>query len=42
MIGIVIAFEVLIAIIAVLITHTNNKKSVWYFYLSHNINNPVL
>ena len=41
MIGTVIAFEVLIAIIAVLIIHKNNKKSV-YFYLSHNINNPVL
>ena len=42
MIGIVIVLIVLIVIIVVLIIHANNKYSVWYFYLSYNVNKHVL
>ena len=42
MIVIAIVLIVLIVIIAVLIIHANNKHSVWYFYLSYNVNKNVL
>ena len=36
--GIAMIWVVLIIIIAVLIIHTNNKHSNWYFYLFKNVN----
>ena len=42
MIGIAIVLIMLIIIIAVLIIHANNEHSVWYFYLSYNVNKHAL